>query len=309
MANEGGTSEPAAELTQHDFAKPLEALLQGNEAEAIAALVGAVALVYGGPLAGAAASGIVHQVARHVLNTATKRFVAAGEAWEAEGEKAELTATFVAREVAPQFRLLHDLLVAASAQERDQILEAQDDQFGQLIVFISKTVADAGTQAAIMRSQQELKQQLEELLVVLRTTSPLTRQRQKGPASRETSWPILRETTDLDRRLFELSSAIDDQDPEHAIRIASALHRGQSWADVLQHRYVVVLGEAGTGKSTEFKRLAATMRTRGRWGFFVDLNDLVHRQLDDASAVEDWRESGEEGISHLTIDPFQRCPP
>jgi hypothetical protein len=299
MAKEGGTSAPAAELTQSDFAKPLEALLQGKEAEAVAALVGAVALVYGGPLAGAAASGIVDQVARRVLNTATRRFVAAGEVWESEREKYESTARFVGREVAPQFRLLHDLLVAASAQERDQILEAQDEQFVRLIVFISKTVADAGTQAAIVRSQQDLRQQLAELLVAIRAVAPVQEQRPKGTGSCGTSWPVLRDTIELDRQLFQLPSENDDSDPEHAIRIARALHRGESWADVLQHRYVVVLGEAGTGKSTEFKRLAATMRTRGRWGFFVELNDLVNGDLDDAGAINDWRASGEDGTFFL----------
>ena len=104
---------------------------------------------------------------------------------------------------------------------------------------------------------------------------------------------------------------------------AFARHRGDDlgWKQVLQHPYVVVLGEAGTGKSTEFRRQVATLRGHGDHAFFLELSSLARSMvhaLDDESALESWRESDdaayffldaldEAKLSRSTLEQALRC--
>jgi nucleoside phosphorylase len=107
---------------------------------------------------------------------------------------------------------------------------------------------------------------------------------------------------ELSRLFFAISSPGEEPDPEQLMRIERALQRGKVWADVLQHRYVVVLGEAGTGKSTEFRRRAASLLASGGWGFFVDINGLATEGLaasigiDRQRDVQGWLRSGDEAF-------------
>jgi hypothetical protein len=89
---------------------------------------------------------------------------------------------------------------------------------------------------------------------------------------------------DLGRVLVELTEdeARDEAKAEIAIRFARvrSLNRALGWTAVLEHRYVVVLGEAGSGKSTELRQQHDRLRALHPWSaFFVPLTDLSLKGL------------------------------
>jgi hypothetical protein len=76
---------------------------------------------------------------------------------------------------------------------------------------------------------------------------------------------------------------------------------GDSWAQILEHRYVVVLGEAGTGKTAEFKNQAKALTN----AWFVRLDILAEKGLNAAlkrekkNEFQTWRSSEEDGVFFL----------
>lgn len=98
-------------------------------------------------------------------------------------------------------------------------------------------------------------------------------------------------TIDLDRSFSEISR--DDQlDPDHADLIARISGRRTGWAEVLAHPRVVVLGEAGTGKTTEFLRQRQRSRDAGNIAFFARIEDLADGLQIALDPAEDWEEFG-----------------
>ncbi|MCY1023761.1 hypothetical protein [Pyxidicoccus sp. MSG2] len=87
--------------------------------------------------------------------------------------------------------------------------------------------------------------------------------------------------------------------------MALAFRQGKSWLQLLEHRYVVVLGEAGTGKSTEFESQADALVMAGRAAFFVELNDLAEDGLvgsldpDDEERLHAWRKTKQHAVFFL----------
>ena len=67
---------------------------------------------------------------------------------------------------------------------------------------------------------------------------------------------------DLDCR-FEEVSGDDVPDPEARRILAHLTEGGTTWDGLLKHPRAVVLGEAGTGKTTEFRRQAAILNQAG----------------------------------------------
>ncbi len=56
-----------------------------------------------------------------------------------------------------------------------------------------------------------------------------------------------------------------------------------SWHDLLEHRRVVLLAEASSGKTEEFRHQAASLVNQDKAAFFVRIEDLA----DDGAAVVD----------------------
>lgn len=78
-----------------------------------------------------------------------------------------------------------------------------------------------------------------------------------------------------------------------------------TWSDILKERLVVVLGEAGIGKTYEFREQARRLRSQAKAAFFIQLN-LLDRQKDWVSALakqatlfEKWKGSADPGIFFL----------
>ena len=52
------------------------------------------------------------------------------------------------------------------------------------------------------------------------------------------------------------------------------------WLELLSNRFVVVLDEASTGKTTEFKQQTLNFAAQGKFTFLIPLEDLAEeRQL------------------------------
>jgi hypothetical protein len=80
-----------------------------------------------------------------------------------------------------------------------------------------------------------------------------------------------------------------------------------SWDELLgdDSRCVVVLGEAGSGKSWEFEARAETLSSRGMTVFLLPLEDLVDREIDqclntdDAARLKSWLDGAERAVFFL----------
>ncbi|MFH0341420.1 MAG: hypothetical protein ACHBNF_04670 [Chromatiales bacterium] len=99
----------------------------------------------------------------------------------------------------------------------------------------------------------------------------------------------------MDRRFLDFE---DTEDPEGGA-YKSYLARldfgdgGYDWPKLLQSRYVVVLGEPGTGKTIELRERANILQQQKHYAFFIRLDQLVSGPLDDALEAGD-------------VSPFQR---
>ncbi|XLM12322.1 hypothetical protein DKB71_17515 [Pseudomonas sp. PLMAX] len=103
----------------------------------------------------------------------------------------------------------------------------------------------------------------------------------------------------LDRTFSKIllaSDATDDTD-------LGGLHGGQgelSWLDLLGHNRVVLLSEAGSGKTAEIRNVALELRSQGKSAFFLRIENVT-ADVEDAFEVgtheefEAWIDSGSEG--------------
>jgi len=77
------------------------------------------------------------------------------------------------------------------------------------------------------------------------------------------------------------------------------------WSDLHEQRVVVVVGEAGIGKTTEFKNETERLRRLSKAAFFVELNQLVDSDSwtlalgPSAEAFDAWLQSTDEGYFFL----------
>ncbi|BAI73541.1 hypothetical protein AZL_a00100 (plasmid) [Azospirillum sp. B510] len=94
----------------------------------------------------------------------------------------------------------------------------------------------------------------------------------------------------LDREFIEIGDdkTLGDRSLPFRSRLAG---RGTGWAQVLAHPRVVLLGEAGTGKTTEFEEQRKRCRLGGTPAFFARIENLAVHGLELAlEPVSDWDE-------------------
>jgi hypothetical protein len=78
-----------------------------------------------------------------------------------------------------------------------------------------------------------------------------------------------------------------------------------AWRDLLDQRCVVVLGEGGMGKTTEFREQARKLRAAGNFAFFCELVALAEGMLESALApgddlrLDEWKLSSREAVFFL----------
>ncbi|MCB1464557.1 MAG: hypothetical protein KDJ90_19560 [Nitratireductor sp.] len=104
---------------------------------------------------------------------------------------------------------------------------------------------------------------------------------------------------ELDRTFHELSKYAresDDVDLRHAFHVGHQLH----WPDLIKEYRVVLLSNAGSGKTWEIRNVAQTLRSEGKAAFFLRLEHVV-QDFEDAFEVgsfeqfQEWLVSDEEG--------------
>lgn len=90
-----------------------------------------------------------------------------------------------------------------------------------------------------------------------------------------------RQIVSLDRTFVDVQERDDDADRINAL-LLSGLEKPQHWSDIHQHPCVVVLGEAGIGKTTEFREQVFQLRSKGELAFFLTVEDLAQRGLEQS---------------------------
>jgi hypothetical protein len=101
---------------------------------------------------------------------------------------------------------------------------------------------------------------------------------------------------------FKEGSQVEDADEDFSTYLSSG-HSG--WADLLARRLVVVLGEAGSGKTWEFQDQAKRLRHAGNSAFFFPLNKITSSETfrqalgDEVECFLRWRRSSEHAYLFL----------
>ena len=107
---------------------------------------------------------------------------------------------------------------------------------------------------------------------------------------------------DLQRRFHELTDS-ELEDTESILAWSGSGYGPDiGWSELLQHARVILLAEAGSGKSEEMREQARRLTGEGRFAFFIPLESLgqVQGQVTDTlSASEEdrfdqWRADGKE---------------
>lgn len=105
----------------------------------------------------------------------------------------------------------------------------------------------------------------------------------------------------------------NDQEPTLEISRTWGLRFGGwiDWATLCKHRRVVLLAEAASGKSTEFRNQAETLQAAGSRAFFVTIEELADHGFEaslgpaSVAAFEQWR--GETGDAWFFLDSLDEA--
>jgi hypothetical protein len=107
---------------------------------------------------------------------------------------------------------------------------------------------------------------------------------------------------DLDRCFYEIAED-DTVDPDIRAVVAKLTGRYMRWIDVLQHPRVIILGEAGMGKTTEFRLQRQRCRQKGTAAFFCRIEDLATYGLptaldpaSDKTNFDHWKDNEDPGV-------------
>jgi hypothetical protein len=107
------------------------------------------------------------------------------------------------------------------------------------------------------------------------------------------------EFIELHRTFHELSKHSSENED---LYISRAFHVGERlrWPNLIKEYRLIILSEAGSGKTYKICNVAHTLREQGKPAFFLRLENIP-RDFEDAfevgsyQAFEEWLESGEEG--------------
>ena len=78
-----------------------------------------------------------------------------------------------------------------------------------------------------------------------------------------------------------------------------------TWKDILQLHRVVIVAEANSGKSEEFRQISMQLLADGKPSFFLPIEQLCDRQFDEClppdsqKLFQTWRENGGSGYFFL----------
>src|ERR1039458_3198342 len=106
---------------------------------------------------------------------------------------------------------------------------------------------------------------------------------------------------ELNRRFrkLDLKEKTEESAFESYTAILSGIKSGFSWDDLLKESRVVILGEAGSGKSWELKERVKLLSNQGVFAFFIRLDQLVEQELrtlwdaDEQQRFKKWTRSND----------------
>jgi hypothetical protein len=111
------------------------------------------------------------------------------------------------------------------------------------------------------------------------------------------------EFIELQRTFHELSQhSCESDDIDISLMFGSG--KRLRWSDLIKENRLIILSEAGSGKTAEILNVARTLRERGTPAFFLRL-EHIPRDFEEAfevgtyEAFEEWLASGDYGWLHL----------
>jgi hypothetical protein len=122
----------------------------------------------------------------------------------------------------------------------------------------------------------------------------------------------------LARRFLDISSIDPEDDPKSNMLLRMRDERaGKSWDDLLAHDAAIILGSAGSGKTTEVLAQAKQLRSNGIFAFVLRLEALCRQPVvqsfspkdqDARLSFENWQKSGGKAIAFLDALDEARLP-
>ena len=125
------------------------------------------------------------------------------------------------------------------------------------------------------------------------------------------------EYVELNRSFHKLNTASDLTDEAYSAEIGFGLRSELTWVELLMLPRVIVLAEAGSGKTIEFARQTEALNSQGKRAFFLRLEHMSERidtafEIGDAAAFDSWQNEDTEAYFFLDsvdeaklIDPQQ----
>jgi hypothetical protein len=110
---------------------------------------------------------------------------------------------------------------------------------------------------------------------------------------------------DLDRRFLDVRPGVDLETVRRTRGFLGSSANDLTWEDLYKSRCIVVLGEAGTGKTWEFQEEAWRLTQKGEFAFFVRLEYLLNSPISEAIDAGDrgrfseWQRSSGQAVFFL----------
>lgn len=109
------------------------------------------------------------------------------------------------------------------------------------------------------------------------------------------------EFVDLQRQFHDVPKDAEPEETEHLVSL-SGYEFGPNfgWSELLKPKLVILLAEAGSGKTREMKEQAKRLVQEGRFAFFVALDDLDRESVvnvlspDEGASFDRWKANGQE---------------
>ena len=121
----------------------------------------------------------------------------------------------------------------------------------------------------------------------------------------------------LDRKFAEFDDRLQNEERDDFLfGFNSSFETGKSWSDILKNRCTVILAEAGSGKTMEFRAQTEQLRREDKPAFFCRLEILADESLEDALELgtrqefQVWKDSDAHGYFFLdSVDEARlTCP-
>jgi hypothetical protein len=103
------------------------------------------------------------------------------------------------------------------------------------------------------------------------------------------------EFIELDRRFRDASETEENAEIRAFLSYASGgdgTNLNPGWPEVLQSRLIVILGEAGSGKTWEMRAQAEILKEQSKIAFFIRLDRLITFRLEDVISPDDKKQYG-----------------